>query len=658
MISTHKLPVAAFAFVATLSSAFAQAQVVVPRDPPRGATAQELVGALSGLQAQINRKVDSGALSPLARSGSASDLSTGVLAVDRLAAQSITADKLAPGAVTTALGYAPLGASANLSDLQSAATARANLGLAAVATTGSAAELSVRWPGHAPLALDALLKSGHVNVLAFGADPSGAKDSTAALRAAIATGKSVYLPTGLYAVTDMLTLQNGQLLLGDGVTESRLNVPASFNLSAPGVVKLGSGEPGAQIDKIGFEFYQPTARGITRADLIAYPPALLGAGIPRFRIGHVRISRGRTCLDATGNSGGFDVEFLECGGFDYGVKIDGALDFIRIDRLHHWPFGIGGAGTGDGDLYRDQNVVCASINRADGLVINTLQCFKARIERNDTTSGALPIMIGSLMLDDIGARYVHTNGNTSIGSMYSTKGSHPETSLEVKNGWVDIRYLRTNGSESAPQVVVSGGRLNVGSGRFFQTANGYPAFFMSAGRAVLTNIHMDVMTNQARTAPYVHATGGSLVMTNTIWSAVGAGSGPGLTIAMDSGGNVIQGNAFGGWTVALSNGQLGQYDLGKRYAATINHNGATDASTLPTGWTLKRLAVGNYSISHSLGAANLTTGMRVSLSPQGVDAVSAVWDVANSNGNVTRIRTFSAGVAADVPVSVMIERLR
>lgn len=53
------------------------------------------------------------------------------------------------------------------------------------------------------------------NVLDFGADPSGATDSTAAIQAAInAAGRYVYIPNGLYNVTS-LTLPDGVALVGE-----------------------------------------------------------------------------------------------------------------------------------------------------------------------------------------------------------------------------------------------------------------------------------------------------------------------------------------------------------------------------------------------------------------------------------------------------------
>lgn len=59
----------------------------------------------------------------------------------------------------------------------------------------------------------AMIDGGPVNVLAYGADPSGATDSTSAINAAIATGNTVFFPDGTYLVTT-LTLQDDTHLVG------------------------------------------------------------------------------------------------------------------------------------------------------------------------------------------------------------------------------------------------------------------------------------------------------------------------------------------------------------------------------------------------------------------------------------------------------------
>ena len=59
----------------------------------------------------------------------------------------------------------------------------------------------------------------YVNVLDFGADPTGVADSRPMILAALATGKSVYFPAGEYYISNTINLtiaSNGKTIFGDG----------------------------------------------------------------------------------------------------------------------------------------------------------------------------------------------------------------------------------------------------------------------------------------------------------------------------------------------------------------------------------------------------------------------------------------------------------
>jgi hypothetical protein len=53
---------------------------------------------------------------------------------------------------------------------------------------------------------------------------------------------------------------------------------------------------------------------MTRADIIKYPPAIDAFNATRFHLDRVRVSGAYTCLDATGNTGGFTIGEFECSG--------------------------------------------------------------------------------------------------------------------------------------------------------------------------------------------------------------------------------------------------------------------------------------------------------------------------------------------------------
>lgn len=62
-----------------------------------------------------------------------------------------------------------------------------------------------------------MIDGAPANVLDFGADPTGAADSTAAIQAALAASDSVYLPAGEYKVSSTITLNGGRYLKGESV---------------------------------------------------------------------------------------------------------------------------------------------------------------------------------------------------------------------------------------------------------------------------------------------------------------------------------------------------------------------------------------------------------------------------------------------------------
>lgn len=68
-----------------------------------------------------------------------------------------------------------------------------------------------------------MINGAPVNVLDFGADPTGSNDSTSAMAAAHATGQIVYYPSGTYRFTKLTTPITRGGIIGDGPTSSVLH---------------------------------------------------------------------------------------------------------------------------------------------------------------------------------------------------------------------------------------------------------------------------------------------------------------------------------------------------------------------------------------------------------------------------------------------------
>lgn len=168
----------------------------------------------------------------------------------------------------------------------------------------------------------------------FGAAGNGA-DDTLALRAALATDAPVYLP-GRYRITGSVRVGR-QLLFGSSSRVSGLVVDHEFDPTTPAVVEMTGGEPGGELRDISVLFSQPDTSD--RSKLIRYPAAIR-AGIPRFKLSRLRIERPMIAIDMRGNAGGATLDDIEISAFERSIWIDGALDSVKISKLHVWPFGM------------------------------------------------------------------------------------------------------------------------------------------------------------------------------------------------------------------------------------------------------------------------------------------------------------------------------
>lgn len=179
------------------------------------------------------------------------------------------------------------------------------------------------------------------NVKAYGAKGNGTSDDTAEIQktidAASVSGGIVYFPPGTYYVTNALTITKpGLVFKGSGSELTIINVTSSFNLSALGVIILASGEPGAQLEDFKISFEQPDTA--VRSELISYPTAIYAQDQPRFKIERVKIVRCTVGVDMSGNSGGVVITDLQMSCFSTGIYLNGALDSVKLDKIHIWPF--------------------------------------------------------------------------------------------------------------------------------------------------------------------------------------------------------------------------------------------------------------------------------------------------------------------------------
>jgi hypothetical protein len=151
-----------------------------------------------------------------------------------------------------------------------AAGAVSNL-IPGAALSGSGSSQVVSLPGSVAANSTYSATSPVANALWYGADPTGATDSSTAINAAAAAtqygvARNVYLPAGVYHIASPITIGStsssatGQCLVGDGFN-TILDVSTDFSPSASGVVTLAGyvSDPGVQlcVKDLTIRFHQP-----------------------------------------------------------------------------------------------------------------------------------------------------------------------------------------------------------------------------------------------------------------------------------------------------------------------------------------------------------------------------------------------------------------
>lgn len=170
-----------------------------------------------------------------------------------------------------------------------------------------------------------------LNVKRYGAKGDGVTDDTAALQAAISTGKPILIPVGTYIVGTPLTVATtGQIICGQGYLSI---LYAKTGFVGTELLKFTASEPGPQIQGLWLRCQTPGAVTV----------GLTAAGVPRFRIRQCRITGFGTGIDMTGNTGGAVISDLEIWSSTNSISIEGAVDTVHIDNLRVWPFDDPGA---------------------------------------------------------------------------------------------------------------------------------------------------------------------------------------------------------------------------------------------------------------------------------------------------------------------------
>ena len=395
-------------------------------------------------------------------------------------------------------------------------------------------------------------------------------DDTVALNLAAAAGYHLFMPDGGYRVTDRINLVNGQILQGSSRHKAYFSIGPDFNMAATGVVKLGTGEPGAQLFDVGFKFTQAD-QGV-RANVTAYPPAIDANAIPRFVVDRIRIESGYDGIRALGNSGGCYIGFVEIGTLNKGIEIDGALDFVHGGHWHFWPFGVVGTPTLLNGVYYDGNTQSVSLGKADGLTVDSISMFRSYMSITANADAGIPSSVGRISLDGDGSRLLVSGGVTSVGQLYSTKSNATSVvAVTASAGSLVAGQFHSISNSSAPGVSTTGtGSIKINGGRLAHDFGAASWATCAAGALALRSVEFVPFAGVTYSVPHVDQSGtGVLTVENCTWPLKGAGGGTAVRAQGDAVRNLIAENNFADWDYTVPTGALtGSY--GPNRVATAN----------------------------------------------------------------------------------------
>lgn len=412
-------------------------------------------------------------------------------------------------------------------------------------------------------------------------------DDSAAIRAAVATGRTVYIPDittlanrNWYVYSDIPQSTPEQLIHGDGRERSQIVINSNAGFSK-GVFSL-SGIAGPTLRDLGFIFAQ-SVTATQLSQVFQYVPAIYSVNVPNTHVEHVSAYPCWDCFYMVGNAGQSSFEDLHFTAFHCGITLDGALDSVRIDNPHFFPYGLP---NGLYTLYMMfptqsgapmQHGLC--LGRVDdfkmkgGLFIGgtAMDVHKSTYNPFDGTplSGqvtntqfdvypALTLSYGTLSFSDITAT-TDTDGTHKLISFSNTGGT-----LYISGG----SHLQVNSSGTATSSAVGGGVVSAQAGITYVESNFFDMGSSDAPYIVQTGGHLTVSLNEFnRNAgitypnnPIINLQAGDTVAIGNHASTLGSGgSGRFFAIANDNGANRIGWNVGPGYPAYQPSSPAGIY---------------------------------------------------------------------------------------------------
>lgn len=421
------------------------------------------------------------------------------------------------------------------------------------------------------------------NALAYGADPSGATDSTTQLAAALAIAvdgryHDVFLPPGIYHITSDLVLNTngttGQCLRGANKTSTIITIGADYTAGAVSPIKLQGTAFGAPcLENIQLSFSQPASIGArsnfatiaagcgTNGKGCEYPAAIDLSQAGNARLDNVLIANAWDCVHANWSisNGLTEIGNLSCGAFDRGLDLAGSVGIVDITNYHFYPWGITPAN--NTAIYQDGNTYAAYFVTMQGV---TAHNFFSQDGRLSTSGGFGMQHFTNLEMDGDNATIEVSSGSwVTIAGGYSSgsaTGANTACQLTVSAASVGVTaHTFSNDTDSTvPMICVSGGTLELTGSDMRLTGTGTSAVTESGGVMTLTGNLVELQNPGTWTAPLVSITGGQYTITGNTFGN-GGGSGAAIATTVDATSDRVTDNAFmGSWTYTPS-GPNGSY---------------------------------------------------------------------------------------------------
>ncbi|MGR3377280.1 tail fiber domain-containing protein [Salipiger abyssi] len=305
-----------------------------------------------------------------------------------------------------------------------------------------------------------------------------APDATSVMQAVAANWDGEILLTGFVNLTASISVAKAFKMRG---IVHRRNcgfwLTTDFPTGVDGVFACSNGEPGPVFEN--FTIWGDHGDATSYNTLHDYPPAIEASETSRGYIDNVRFVGMRTGMymvdpvPNTGNNpGGWYIGKIESSCYDVTVDISEAQDFVKIDNIHNWQFGLTEPGQVVSAYYRGDAIALRAHN-CDNLNVDTVATYRAKVIVGVDGGGehSLPVMIGNLALDGDDAGFHGYSGSTLIANLYSTTGTAgADFDIRVKGGDHTIANARVT-SMKPDGVAVTGGSLTISGGKI--TAGAY-----------------------------------------------------------------------------------------------------------------------------------------------------------------------------------------